>query len=287
MYHPTNLTRRAALKTAALSALSLPLLGTVGALAADATAKDRTRGLRLGVATYSLNKLSVEDTIAAIKQLDIKYVGAFRNHIPWAGTAEECRAAAAKFTDAGLTITGCGVIELPNKEDAVRKAFENAKAAGLPTMVCKPHKDAFPLVEKFVKEFDLRLAIHNHGPEDAVYPSPNDAWDAIQSFDKRIGLCIDVGHAARAGTNPADAIRKCKDRLYDVHLKDTLALEGVKKDIPTEVGRGNLDIKGILTALVEIKYTGVVAFEYEKIGNNPVTGLAECVGYVRGMLAGM
>jgi sugar phosphate isomerase/epimerase len=147
--------------------------------------------------------------------------------------------------------------------------------------------DAYPLVEKFVKEFDIKLAVHNHGPEDKVYPSPFDAWKAVRPYDERIGLCIDVGHAARAGADPAAAIHQCHTRLYDVHFKDSLADAGAVKDLPTEVGRGKLDIKGILAALIEVKYQHVVAFEYEKRSDNPVPGLAESINQVRKLLAEM
>src|SRR5581483_3119198 len=132
-------------------------------------------------------------------------------------------------------------------------------AAGLPTMVCKPAADAFPLVEKFVREFDLKLAIHNHGPEDKVYPAPADAWKAGPAYDPRIGLCIDVGHAARAGADPVEAIRKCRERLFDVHLKDSLAETGAARDVPVEIGRGKLNIRGMLAALMAISYPNIVA----------------------------
>lgn len=249
-------------------------------------AKAPAHRLKLGVASYSLSKSSPQEVVAVLKQLQISRVSLYKTHCPWGGTPEECRAAAKVFTDAGLTITGSGVIDLPNDDAAVRKAFENARAAGLPAMVCKPAPDALLLVEKFVKEFDLKLAIHNHGPEDKVYPSPYDAWKAIEPLDKRIGLCIDVGHAARAGTDPAEAIRKCHERLYDIHLKDSVAAAGANRDAPIEVGRGHLDIKGILQALIDIKYSHVVAFEYEKRGGDTVAGLAESVNYVRKMLEG-
>lgn len=169
----------------------------------------------------------------------------------------------------------------------VRQAFENARAAGLATMVVSPEPEALGLIEKFVREFDQKLAIHNHGPEDKRYPSPYDAWNLIQPLDARIGLCIDVGHTARAGVDPAETIRKCASRLYDIHLKDSVALPGVMKDIPVEVGAGRLDIRGILTALRAINYGGVVAFEYEKVAGNPVVGRAESIGYVRGMLSAL
>ena len=154
-------------------------------------------------------------------------------------------------------------------------------------MTCKPTLDALPLVERFVKETGIRLAVHNHGPEDKIYPSPYSVLKAIEPYDKRIGLCLDVGHTMRAGVDPAKVIREAAPRLYDVHLKDSFAIAGAREDIPVEVGRGRIDIKSILAALLEVKYSGVAAFEYERIGVNPVTGVAESVGYVRGMLAAL
>jgi sugar phosphate isomerase/epimerase len=111
-------------------------------------------------------------------------------------------------------------------------------------------------------------------------------WKVIQPYDKRIGLCIDVGHTWRTGTDPVEAIRKCRERLYDIHLKDSIAQAGAG-DVPIEIGRGKLDIRGILSALIEIKYPHIVGLEYEKESRNPVVGLAESLGFVRGMLVAM
>ena len=234
-----------------------------------------------------MSKLPPDKVIAAAKRLDLHNVSLFGSHCPWAGgTAEQCRAAAQKFKDAGLAITGCGVINLPNEESAVRRAFNNAQAAGLPTMICKPAHDAFPLVEKYVKQYDIRLAIHNHGPGDGrnilVHSTPGRPNRDL--YDSRIGLCIDVGHSYHTG-HPAEAIRKCHERLYDIHLKDSMAAVGARQDIPVEVGRGRLDIKGILAALLEVKSSHIVAFEYEKQTGDPEEGLAESVAYVRKILA--
>ena len=264
-------------------------LKQLGALAALGAAGCQThvygnRPLKLGVASFSLDRLTPDQVIAALKELDIQYVSLFKTHCPWGGTAEQCRAAAQKFRDAGLTVTGSGVIELPNNEAALRKAFDNAKAAELPTMICKPAPAALPLVDKFVKEYDLRLAIHNHGPEDKTYPGPAEAWKAAAPFDERIGLCIDVGHCFRAGQDPAAAIRSYRERLYDIHMKD-LKLDANGKEIPAEVGKGTMDIKGILAALKEIRYDRIVAFEYEKRGGDHVEGLRESIAYVRPLAA--
>lgn len=290
MSNHSLLSRREALKLTALAGLGIPFAGAMTASAAEVRIpmlKSRTAGLKLGVASYSLNKLPAEQVIAVLKQLQIKYVSLYKTHCPWGGTPEECRAAAKKFKDTGLTITGSGVIDLPNNEAAVRKAFDNARAAGLPTMVCKPALDSLALADKYANKYGINLAIHNHGPEDKVYPSPYDAWKAVLPFSKRLGLCIDVGHARRAGVDPAEAIHKCQSRLYDIHLKDSLAAKGAAKDIPAEVGKGDMDIRGILVALIEIKYRHIVAFEYEKGGPDAVNGLTDSVNYVRNLLAEM
>ena len=131
----------------------------------------------------------------------------------------------------------------------------------------------------------IRLAIHNHGPEDKIYLSPLETWEFIQPFDSRIGLCLDVGHSARAGVDPATVIRRCATRLYDLHLRDSIAEVGAVKDVTGEIGAGHLDIRGILAALIEVKYPHVVAIEMRKPSGNPLVSLAESLGYLRGLLA--
>lgn len=299
-----NLTRREILKTAALGAVTLPLLGSV-AFAAEKEKKGkaaepptppsyqefpegRENGLRLGIASYSVRNISLDEAIAVAKSLRVSNIALFRLHCNWeAATADECRAVGEKLKAAGLKLTGSGVVNLPNDEAKCRKAFENVKAAGMATMVCKPEIAALKLVEKLAKEFDQKLAIHNHGPEDKLFPTPAVIWDHVKSLDSRVGLCIDVGHTARGGEDAVTAIKKYAARLHDLHLKDSVAVPGAMKDIPIEVGAGRLDIRGMLRALLAIKYNGVVSFEYEKTFGNPVVGLAESVGYVRGVLAAL
>lgn len=291
-----RISRRDLLKSAGAAALGLPLLaGRLSsadapqpATAAAGTAlADRVAGVKLGVATISLRDLSIAAAAQVMKQLEVEYASVFRTHAAFEqGTAEECRNAAQAFRDGGVTPITTSVVNLRNDEAALRRAFDNVRAAGLSLMTCKPAPDALPAVEKFVKEYDIRLAIHNHGPEDKEYPSPLDAMKLIEGLDSRIGLCVDIGHTMRAGVDPVEVIRQCAARVYDVHLKDSLAVPGAR-DIPTEVGRGRIDIRGILAALLEIKYSGVVAFEYERMGVNAALGVAESVGFVRGVLAGL
>ena len=246
------------------------------------THDDPWHGLKIGVATYTLRGLPTDAAIKAVLRVGLPYVSIKDVHLPMKTTPDERKAIAQKFKDAGLTPLSCGNVGMTNDEFNIRAAFEYARDIGLPTMVCAPSPDSLPLLDKMVKEFDIKLAIHNHGPEDKRFPAPTDVWKAVQPYDKRIGLCIDVGHSARAGDDPAKAILKYHDRLYDLHLKDLANI--TPKTANVEVGRGVLDIKGILAALLKIGYKYQAAFEYEKDGGDPLPGLAESVGYVKGLM---
>jgi sugar phosphate isomerase/epimerase len=165
----------------------------------------------------------------------------------------------------------------------VDQAFNYAKSAGMKTIVAAPKPDLLPLVEKKVREFSIQVAIHNHGPGDKVYPTPQSIYEKVRELDKRIGICIDIGHTLRIGDDPVESTRKYADRILDIHIKDVSAASA--KGQTVEVGRGVIDIPEFLKTLVDIKYSGVVSFEHEKDENDPLAGLAESVGYVRGVLA--
>ena len=248
-------------------------------------AADPWLGLKVGLASYSFSKLPLDAAIKGIRRVGVNYVSIKDAHLPLKSTAEQRKAVVAKFRDAGITPLSCGVISHDGDESQLRNAFEYARDAGIPTIVCKPTRESLPVLDKLVKEFDIKLAIHNHGPEDKVWPSPLDVWAAIQKYDERIGVCVDVGHTARCGVDPVRALRTCSARLYDVHLKD-LASRGAKSR-PVEVGRGVLDVRGMLEALLDIGYSHHVGLEYEKDMNDPIPGVAESFGYIRGMLAAM
>lgn len=245
--------------------------------------KDWRHGLKIGVASYSLRGMKLDACIAAIQRVGIKYVSIKDMHLPLKSTAEERKACGQKFKDAGITPLSCGVITMQNDEANVRQAFEYARDLGVPVIVCHPHLDSFPILDKLVKEFDIKLAIHNHGPESDRYKSPYDALERAMKYDERIGVCVDVGHTARMNVDPAEAIRKCAPRLYDCHLKDLVELGRVNNG--TEVGRGILNIRAMLQALLDIKFAYHAGFEYEKDAKDPLPGLAESVGFARGVMS--
>jgi inosose dehydratase len=283
----TTISRRDLLKTGALAGAAIPTVNLASFAAYVTEEADPWLGLKIGVATYTVRELPIEEAIKVVQRVGLKYVSIknVKNHIDLSHTTEERKQRAQVFRDAGLVPLSVGNVGMKNDEADIRRAFEYARDIGVPTMVCAPPKDAVPLLDKFVKEFDIKLAIHNHGPEDKQFPSPYDVMKAVENYDKRIGLCIDVGHTARAGVDPAESILKCRERLYDVHLKDISALGN--RNTPIESGRGILNSKSILAALVKIKFQGLVGFEYEKDSKDPAPGLAESVGYIKGVLAGL
>ena len=237
---------------------------------------------KLGLASYTFRKFTLDETLEKAKQLELKYIALKSFHLPLESTQAEIEAAAAKVKNAGLTLYGGGVIYM-NDEAEVDRAFEYAKRAGMSTIIGVPKHELLPLVDKKIKEYNIKLAIHNHGPGDKLYPTPKSAYKKIKQLDSRLGLCIDIGHTQRAGVDPSVDAERFADRLLDVHIKDVSA--STAEGTTVEMGRGVIDIPRFVRKLVKIKYSGIVSFEYEKGGDDPLAGLAESVGYVRGVMA--
>jgi len=277
--------RRGFLKTAGVSAAaSLAALGgslsATPASAGSGPAK-RKRALKLGLASYTLRKFSLDDTLAMTKRVGLEVICLKSFHLPMDATGEEIAAAAAKVKEAGLLLYGGGVIGMKNLEQ-VNQAFEYAKAAGMTKIVAAPSPEMLPLINNKVQEYDIAVCIHNHGPGDKHFPTPTVAYEKIKDLDKRVGLCHDVGHTARYGEDPVEATKKCADRLLDVHFKDVT--EAAKSGRATPCGRGVIDLPALIRAMIEIGYSGYASFEYEDQPDDPLAGLAESVGYVRGVL---
>ncbi len=239
------------------------------------------RYFELGMASYTLRSFKLDDTIAMTNRVGLKNIALKSMHLPMNSSVDEIKAVATKVKAAGLNLYGCGVVYMKS-EAQVNEAFAYAKAAGMTTIIGVPSHDLLPLVDKKVKEYDIKVAIHNHGPGDKVYPSPKSIYEKVKDFDERIGICMDIGHTVRIGEDPVkDATRYAK-RLHDVHIKDVTAAKASGSTV--QIGRGIIDIHGFLGALYKQKYSGYVSFEYEKDGNDPLAGLAESVGYVRGVM---
>lgn len=265
--------RKTFLKHLGITTLSIPALSF--------QQKMDSPKLTIGLASYTLRKYTVDQLIAICKRLNIKEVALKNFHLALDTSDSEIQSTISKLKEAGLNIYGGGVIYMKNEAE-VKNAFRYAKAAGMKMIIGVPNHELLPLAEKYVKENDIKLAIHNHGPGDEVYPTPASVYDKIVNLDKRIGLCIDIGHVVRLGMNPIEAIKKYGHRMYDMHLKD---VDGtVAKSESIQIGRGVIDMPKLMKALKDVNYQGVMSIEYEKDADNAEGGLAESVGYVRGIL---
>lgn len=261
-------------------------LASVGsvALSFPSTRSILARSFELGVASYSLRELSRADAILAIRELGTPYVNIKSFHLPYEASAEERAAARAELEDAGLRIVGGGTVYLEEEDDDhVRFHFDYAKACGMPLMVIGTTARNLPRIERFVRSYDISVAIHNHGPEDAHFPGPQDILPHIRSMDPRVGLCVDVGHTARTGIDVVEALAESGDRVLDLHMKDLRDLK--VKESQCTVGDGAMPVQGIFEQLVKMNYAGYVNLEYEIDAENPLPGMKKSFNYMRRVLA--
>ncbi len=277
----TSLTRRTLFRTAAAAAAWTAVSRPSSAFEASAAAPTGT--LKIGVASYSMRKFTLDQALDMAATLGVKYMTFKDVHLPRTDPPEKTRELRARIEAAGITIMGGGTITIPNDPAEIRKDFEYAKNAGFPLIFVSPDPSALDTLEQLAREYDIKVAIHNHGPEDKRWPRPQDAYAAVKSRDRRLGLCIDIGHTTRTGTDPVAACRECQDRLYDMHVKD-LAVK-TEKDSQVAVGRGVIDFPALFRTLLDIGYQGQVGLEYEIHEDDPLPGMIESIAYERGVLA--
>jgi sugar phosphate isomerase/epimerase len=278
-----TLSRRSFIQSSALVAATC----AVPSFADPSQATGKPTPVNLGLASYTFRNFTRAQMIGFMKQLNVTALNPkdVKDHLP-IDPAEEARAL-ADYTAAGITLHAAGVIYFPKDEDDdIRAKFEYAKRAGISVIVAgDPARTTLPRLEKFVKEYDIRIAIHNHGPEDKVFPSPLDVLKAVKNMDARMGCCIDIGHAVRAGTDIVEAIHEVGPRLFNMHAKDLT--DFTSKESQVAVGKGKLPFREIFAALIKTNYKGFVDLEYEVHGDDPMPGVIESFAYMRGVLDGM
>ncbi len=245
-------------------------------------ARSATFPFDLGIASYTFRSVSLERTIAMTRRLGVRRLTLKDMHLPLKSTEDEIKSSLAKISAAGLMLSSCGVVYMKTEEE-IRDAFTYAQLAGLKMLVGVPDQSLLRVAERYVKESDIALAIHNHGPTDQRFPSPESAYTPIAKMDKRMGLCIDIGHTQRLGLDPSVEAERFFDRVLDIHIKDVSAADADGSTV--EIGRGIIDIPKFLKTMVRLGYSRTLHFEYEKDEDDPLPGLAESVGYVRGVLA--
>jgi len=240
------------------------------------------RHFELGLASYTFREFDLDPMLTMAGRLGLGRIALKDVHLPLDSPEAAVRATAAKVKAAGLVLYGCGVVYLTSEAE-VDRAFAYARAGGMEVIIGVPGHELLGRVERRVRETGIKLAVHNHGPGDLLYPTPRAILDRVRGLDPRVGICLDVGHCQRSGIDPSEAAAECGARLLDVHLKDVTA--PTKDGTAVEAGRGVIDLARFLRTLAAMEYRGTAAFEYEKDGKDPLPGLAESVGYVRGLLA--
>ena len=279
----SSVTSRRSFLGGAAAAAAAP--AAVSAAAAPTMEAHHWGDVKLAVATYSLRKFSRSQAIDIVKSLGVKYLNIKSFHMPYYLSDEELKAARAEFEKAGLQIAAGGNINLKgDTNDELEPYFKYAKAAGMPVMVCAPKHSNLPLIEKLAVRYDVKMAIHNHGPEDRFYPAASDVMKRVKDMDPRMGLCVDVGHTVRTGADILEEIDVAWDRIYDFHVKDLADFSDKRSQVP--VGEGKMPVSAIFRMLKERKYGGVVGLEFEIDADAPQLGMAKSFAYMRGVLDG-
>ncbi len=238
----------------------------------------------LGICSYTFREFQRKMAIGMMKQLAVRYVSVKDVHMPYSLSPADLKKAVDEFKKAGFTIASSGNTDLTSEDPAVlRRPFEYARAAGIPMLVAAPTHTTLPMVEKLAKEYDIKIAIHPHGPEDKHFPVPKDVLAAVKNMDPRMGLCLDVGHATRGGADVVQEIANAGPRLFDLHMKDLRS--NTDKDSQCEVGEGVLPVVAIFKQLKKVGYRGCVDLEYEINSENPLPGAQRSMGYMKGVLA--
>ncbi len=282
-----TLSRRNFVRCGTLLAAASAASSALPTFAQASPADGKPSPVHLGLASYTFRNFSRAQLIHFMKQLDVTDLNVkdIKDHLPM--DPREEAGALTDYAAAGIKLHAAGAIYFREDNDAdIRGKFEYCKRAGIPVIVAgDPAPETLPRLERFVKEYDIRIAIHNHGPEDKVWPSPLDVLKAVRYMDPRMGYCIDVGHTARAGTGVVQAIHDAGPRLFNVHMKDLTDFHD--KESQVAVGDGKMPVRAIFEALLAARYKGFVDLEYEIQADDPMPGVTKSFAFMRGLLAGM
>jgi inosose dehydratase len=237
---------------------------------------------KIGIAGYTFLQVPVERAIEIMKRVDVTNMSIKDFYMPMNSTQETISSVMNTFKTAGINVYGAGVVYMKN-EGEVDQAFEYAKMAGIKIIIGAPNYELLPYVETKVKQYDFKVAIHNHGPDNPLYPNATDIWEHIKDMDPRMGICLDIGHTVRDGHDPSLDARRYASRLFDIHMKDVSSASKAGRTV--EMGRGVIDIPDFVAAIRKIKYSGMCSLEFEKDMKDPLAGIAESIGYFKGVLA--
>jgi sugar phosphate isomerase/epimerase len=258
-----------------------PAPGLRQAISAQTAAAPR---LTLGVQLYSLRGFPVEQALDHAKDLGFEQVEFYGGMLPLDASPETIAAMKQRVAELGMTISAHGVNGFGKDAAANRRAFEFAKALGIRTITADPAPESFDNLNDLVQEFDMRIAIHNHGPGHR-YNKAVDVLRAIEGRDQRIGACADLGHYIRSGERATDVIRLLRGRLYGIHLKDFAEMKADAKGVV--LGQGHLNVPAVFQALLQVDFPadGALSLEYEENPQDPIAEIRECVAVAKKALS--
>lgn len=255
--------------------------GTVAALctrkrALGAADTNPYGGFNVGLQSYTLRDFKVDQALQDIKDLGLHGVEFFDAHFSHKSSDADIEAMKSKTQSLGIKIMGHGVNPFTKDHALNRTWFEFAKKAGVRNISADPTEEAFDSLDKLCEEFQIRVAIHNHGPG-ARYDKVSDVLNAIKGHHQLIGACADLGHYIRSGEDPVRVINLLEGRLYGVHLKDFADQKSQTKGVI--LGKGHLDVEGVFRALRKVNFPadGCLAVEYEENPKNPLADVKECL----------
>ena len=277
-----NFVKNAGAGLLAVSASSLlPKEELYGSPAGKSTSKEEL--FKVGMAGFTFRSFTIDQTLEMMQRINVHYLCIKDFHLPINCTPEDVTAFHAKLAAKDVVGYGVGPIYMKS-EKAIDDAFDYAKRVGVKLIVGIPSYALLPYVEQKVKTYNIRYAIHNHGPEDKLFPNAKSVIDKIDNMDERMGLCLDIGHDMRDGQDPANDLKKYIHRVFDMHIKNVTIAS--KAGETCEMGRGVIDIPAFVKMLRKTKYNGVCGLEFEKDGKDPLPGVAESIGYLKGVMDG-
>lgn len=235
---------------------------------------------QIGIAGYTYRNFNIDQTLEYLQSLGVKYLSVKDFWLPLTSNKEQMDAFKAKCAKYGVEGYILGPIYM-NSEAEVDRAFAYAERYGSTMFIGVPKYELIDYTIKKVAETGIKVAIHTHGPDGAPFPNIRKVVEMVKDPKLGVGCCMDLGHCVRMGEDIVKDIKRYKDWIYDVHIKDESAAS--KAGQTWEMGRGVMDFKPIIKAFRQIKYKGKLSLEFEKNGKNPHPGVAESIGYLRGV----
>lgn len=237
---------------------------------------------KVSMAGYTFRFFDIDKTLEMMKRVNVNFLCIKDFHLDLKATQDECNAFREKLRNNGVTGYGVGPIYMDKSQSQIDEAFEYAKRAGVKLIVGIPRYEDLPYVDRKVKDYGFKYAIHLHGPDNPLYPNAKDVWDHVKYLDPRIGMCLDIGHDTRDGFDPVEDLEKYSTRVHDIHIKDVTSSD--KQGITCEMGRGIIDIPAFVKMLRKVNYNGACSLEFEKDMRDPLPGVAESIGYFKGVM---